>query len=238
LVLRNYIVILFCLALQSCQSGKVDIPQSELRDTLLSEYLQLKLSLNSIEDFDPQHSFLIAYQANDTKYLKEAVKSVGALIQTQFHDPCRRLNLLAIDALGYVEGYRFDYGGAFCSQTVNITVGIRNDSALLSAYLFTLDPIKDSCLTYERFDKPLSPGQWKSIQEALFQADIWGLKRTNGRNGLDGTFLSVTAYLKPVNAFEGGYNRIYRWAPERTSLGTAFKIVLGLSGIKGICFNN
>ena len=62
------------------------------------------------------------------------------------------------------------------------------------------------------------------------KADFWGLKSTNGEQGLDGSTLITTGFTKGSNTYEGKpkYNYVYRWG--YSTLSDPFSFVLKLSG--------
>ena len=236
--MRLYIFF-FLVGLASCNSKINQRMQDEPRDSLLRAYLKLSSSISWVDITDPEHKILVAYNTNDTAYLRQTLNSVqAALVEVREHpDPTSCFKPQPITTYGFNEAYRFQYEAAFCDQTVNITVGERQDSIFMLTYHYRHDYKTDSCLSVVKMEKLLSPKQWEAIQQSIFRADLWGMKFSNGRGGMDGSNLTVTGYEKPRNAFEGHYNKVKRWVAEKSALGESFKLVLDISGIKAPCFH-
>jgi hypothetical protein len=213
--------------------------QVELRDSLVKEYLRILDSTRWVDSLHPQHKLLKAYNSNDTLSLKEAIVTLRAEINesVKYPSPTSCYTPPSIASYGFDEAYRFQYSAAFCDQSVNVTIGIKNDSIFIYSYHYTHNYMTDSCVSVDSLKNVLAIGQWEEVRYSMMRADIWGLKATNGIRGMDGSGLSVIGYQKPINAFEGRYNRVSRWAAEKSALGESFKLVLDLSGIKVRCFH-
>lgn len=238
-VTMRFYVFLFLVLFSSCHLKVDQAGQLEPRDSLMRAYLNLGDSISWTDTTDPRHKLLLAYNKNDTAYIKQTLKSAQeALIETRkYPSPTSCFTPQPINSFDFNEAYRFQYEAAFCDQSVNITVGERHDSIFLLAYHYKHDYKTDSCLSVEKTEKLLSAKQWEAIQFSIFRADLWGMKSYNGISGMDGSSLTVIGYQKPKNAFEGRYNKVGRWAAEKSALGESFKLVLDISRIKVPCFH-
>lgn len=231
--------LLILIVLTSCQQSRPEKVQTELRDSLVTQYLQLLDSAKWADSMSLQHQLLVAYNRNDTSALQSAVQSLKDNIKkiAKYPSPVSCYTPPPITAFGFDEAYRFQYSAAFCDQSTIITIGNRNDSIYIAGYHYTHDYMTDSCVTVDSLKNILTIDQWTKLQTSMYRADIWGLKESNGIYGFDGSSLSVIGYQKPINAFAGRYNRVRRWAAERSALGESFKLVLDLSGIRVKCFH-
>jgi len=230
-------ILIFLFA--GCQNRQQSIRQPELRDSLMSLYLKMGDSIYWADTLDPERKILVAYNHNDTNFLKKAVESAKTAMKessTYKPDPkCPKAP--PINSYGFSEAYQFNYSAAFCDQRLNITVGQKNDSIILIAYHYKYIYNTDSCISLVQSTKVLSNSQWDLIKQSIFRSDFWGLSPRSDRIGLDGSDLRVTGYEAPKNAFEGRYKVVSRWAAERIALGEAFKLVWDYSGVKVPCFH-
>ena len=231
-------LLIFCSIL-SCGVRRTKEVPNEIRDSIVKDYLSLLDSAGLADSLTPFHRILVAYNKNDTAYLLREIGSLREAIteNNKFPDPTSCFKPQSIDKYGFREAFRFQYSAAFCDQSVNITVGERNDSILIYGYHYIHNYMTDSCIFVDSSKTILTRFQWEEIRTRMNRADIWGLKVRNGISGMDGSGLAVIGYQRPINAFEGRYIRISRWAPEKTALGESFKHVLDLSGIKVPCFH-
>ena len=222
-----------------CQNRQRSIRKPELRDSLMSLYLKMADSMYWFDTLDPERKLLIAYNNNDTDFLKKAVKTANAAMKESSNytpDPkCPKAP--PINSYEFSEAYQFNYSAAFCDQVLNITVGQKNDNILLIAYHYKYIYNTDSCISLVQSTKVLSNSQWSLIKQSILRSDFWGLSRRSYKVGVDGSGLSVTGYEAPNNAFEGRYKVVIRWAAERMALGEAFKLVWDYSGVKVPCFH-
>ena len=236
--MNQALTVLLLLALFACGSNNNDSHKISKRDSLVSKFLDITDSLPWTDTVDHQRKLLLAYRNDDTAYLRRTVEEVQDLMK--FRDEFSRRpscpETSGLDITTFEEAYKFEYGTAFCNQGITIIVGERNDSVLLLGYHNKFDYFTDSCLSYTYIEKPLTKAQWEIIQQHTLRADFWGLKPKNDRNGVDGSGLTVTGYQRPVNAFQGRYHKVYRWAAEKMALGELFKNVLDLTQIKSHCF--
>jgi hypothetical protein len=135
-----------------------------------------------------------------------------------------------INTLNFKEAYRFSYDAAFCNRSVSLTIGKKPDTVTLDTYLYEVNDTETECKTISHTTKQLSEQVWDKFISSIDYADFWGLKEDNGRHGMDGSSLRVTGNERPINAFQGRYKAIYRWAAEQTAIGELFKKLLDQSG--------
>ena len=205
----------------------------------MGKFLSITDSLPGIDTIDLDRKLLVAYYQNDTSYLRKSV-DVGQGLLKKRHEMLRYpscIEPVGIDSYSFKEAYSFQYGAAFCDQILNLTVGERNDSIFLLGYHYKMDYLADTCLSFTKIKRLLTIRQWKIIHQSVLRTDFWGLKPRNDRQGTDGSALTVIGYQRPGNAFQGRYNKVYRWSAEEMALGELFKTVLEMSGIKGTCFH-
>ena len=231
--------IIFLIFLFSCrEANRTSDKEIGYRDSLVAEYLALQDSIRWFDTANPMRDFLLAYNKNDTNYLKESIKTVqDAVLRSKMPSPTFCSTPKAINSFGFEEAYRFEYMAAFCDQAINLTVGHRNQTTQITAYHYTFDYLKDSCLSYKIIERTIPKSQWDSISADLKYADLWGLKERIYQVGFDGSSLRVTGFIKPTNEFEGRYTQVSRWSAEKSALGQAFKHVLDISGISVNCFH-
>jgi hypothetical protein len=231
--------IIVALFLIGCRI-KAESPQrTQLRDSLMAQYLKLGDSVYWTDTLNPERKLLVAYNRNDTNFLKEAVETAKAAVKEfsiyRQNPKCPRPP--RVYTYGFSEAYQFSYGAAFCDQGLNITVGERNDSILLIAYHSKYIYNTDSCISQVKTTKILSDKQWDLIKRGIFRSDFWGLSPHNFRVGVDGSDLTVSGYEAPKNSFGGRYTVVPRWGAERMALGEVFKLVWDYSAIKVPCFH-
>ena len=235
--MRFLSLLIFC-AIFSCGVSRTKEVPNEIRDSIVKDYLSLLDSAGLADSLTPFHKILVAYNEDDTAFLIHTIGSLRKAISEsqKFPNLTSCFEPQAINKYGFTEAFRFQYSAAFCDQSINVTVGEKRDSVLIYAYHYTHNYMTDSCVSVDSSKRIITRAQWGEIKTNMDRADIWGLKVRNGISGMDGSSLSVTGYQKPVNAFEGRYTKISRWAAEKTALGGSFKYVLDLSGINVPCF--
>ncbi|RYG27678.1 MAG: hypothetical protein EOO01_41000, partial [Chitinophagaceae bacterium] len=120
----------------SCTENERNYSVSERRDSLVTHYIKLVDSLNSFDSLDSRTRMLLAYMANDTAYMKAVNYDLEeAFDESREHFQARRkIQPPDITTYNFDEAYRFQYSAAFCDQSVDITIGSKNDSVLLSGY--------------------------------------------------------------------------------------------------------
>jgi hypothetical protein len=235
--MKQFFFLLPFLVFFSCNYND-DATKLSSRDSLIARFLTLTDSLPGIDTIDGSRRVLLAFHQNDTSYLRRVVEQVQDLMkyrEEMVRNPsCAEPS--GIESYNFKEAYRFEYAAAFCDQSVNFTVGERNDSFILFGYHYKLVYNLDSCLSSMKIEKMLNGKQWDTIKKSLRIADFWGLKPRNYNSGFDGSSLTVTGYQRPVNAFQGQYSKVYRRSAEETMLGELFKKILEMSGCKATCF--
>jgi hypothetical protein len=209
------------------------------RDSIMTKYFQVIDSLPYSDTLDQDFKLLKAYHTNDTTYLKNAYNDIAKLLKyrNEMFETHICEEPAALNTLNYEEAYRFSYGAAFCDKSVFMTIGKSSDSITLDLYLYELNDKQTECKIINHTTKPLDTKTWDILIYGIDQSDFWGLKEDNGRHGMDGSGLTLTGYERPINAFEGRYKKIYRWAAEEMAIGILFKRLLDLSGTKVDCFH-
>lgn len=205
----------------------------------MSKYFQVLDSLPYSDTLDLRLKLLKAYRNNDTSYLKKRYSEITELLKsrkqiTESHT-CEEPG--AINKLNFEESYRFNYGAAFCDKFVTMTIGKLKDTITLDFYLYEVSNGQTECKTIRHTTKQVDNKVWEELIKGIALSDFWGLKEDNGRFGFDGSSLRVTGYERPINAFEGRYKTIYRWAAEDMAIGQLFKRLLDLSDNKVDCFH-
>ncbi len=235
----HFALISLIVLLIACQTKKGQEVKMEPRDSIIKEYLRLLDSTKWADSLNPQHQLLVAYNHNDTVFLNNLVTSLrkSILNSTKYPLPPPCIEPKAIDKYDFDEAFRFEYSAAFCDQSVNITVGERKDSIFLIGYHNTGNYLSDSCFSVDSVEIQISQNQWQEITRQIKRADFWGLKSSIHTVGFDGSDLIVTGYEKPINAYQGRYHNVIRWAAEETALGEAFYTVWQMSKIKVPCFH-
>lgn len=199
---------------------------------LIKEYITLTDSIFWADSIDQQYKVLVAYHNNDTVYLKKTIDILKLNLEQLKKVKSSCIEFPVITSYNFNQVYQFHYHSAFCDKSVNITVGSRNDSIFMFAFLLTHNRKTDSCLSIERVEKSLSHSQWQTIQRGINYSDFWGLMPDNFNDGLDGSSLYVTGYKD----FPKQYYGVSRWAAEETALGESFIQVFEMSGFKNKCF--
>jgi len=225
----------------SCKNNPSTLTSSQNRDSLMKKYFLAVDSLPYLDSLDLNFRLLKAYYNNDTNFINKSLDEVTKVLKRHRNDTVFSnlfYNQPPLDSLNFKEGYRFNYDAAFCTTAVTITIGKHTDSIIMDIFLF------DESVYTERnwkiinhFTKKLNKKDWDDLIRDLDFADFWALKETNDDLGLDGSNLRVEGYQRPVNAFMGNYQSIYRWTAEETAMGVTFKRLLDLSGIKVECFH-
>lgn len=209
------------------------------RDSIMTKYFQVTDSLPYFDTLDQDFKLLKAYHTGDTALLRKTYDNVAGLLK--YRNEMLESHLceepIALNTLNFEEAYRFSYGAAFCNKSANMTIGKLGDSITLDLYLFEFNDMQTECKTIQHTTKLVDKKIWDTLINGVEQADFWGLKEDNGRHGMDGSGLTVTGYERPINAFEGRYKKIYRWAAEEMTIGVLFKKLLDLSGTKVDCFH-
>ncbi len=235
---RLFILLLLTFIL-GCKNTAKKANLTEDRDSIMSKYFQALDSLPYSDTLDVKLKLLKAYHNNDTYYLKKQYSEIAELLNyrkqiTELHT-CEEP--LPINKLNFEESYRFNYGAAFCDKAVTMTIGKLKDAITLDVYLYEVNNGQTECKTISHTTKQVDNKVWEELIKGIAFSDFWGLKEDNGRYGFDGSSLRVVGYERPINAFQGRYKTIYRWAAEDMAIGQLFKRLLDLSGNKVDCFH-
>src|SRR3954463_6894739 len=151
--MKELALIIALFSLLSCKVKQNSQPEPvPIRDSLISQWVRTMDSLPWTDTFDVRYKLLKAYYKNDTSYLRKSIESVGALLpyrnEMQATLSCQQPQ--SLESYGFREAYRFQYSAAFCDQSVNLTIGNRNDSVYLLCYHYYYDYRTDSCLSVNR----------------------------------------------------------------------------------------
>ena len=187
------------------------------------------------EDFQ----LLKAYYRKDTSYLRRSYNDlIRHLRSWDGFDSTPGCEVPSpIHLLSYEKSFRFSYGAAFCDTSMIMTIGKQKSEIIAETLLYTFDISRTRCVTVKKVRKRLEQQAWDKLQKGIRYADFWGLKGDNDMRGCDGSGLYVLAFEKSVNAFRGRYKVIYRWAAERTAIGTVFKDMMDETGTNVSCFH-
>lgn len=235
---RLFILLILTFIL-GCTDTQKKANLTEDRDSIMSKYFQALDSLPYSDTLDLKLKLLKAYHDNDTHYLKKQYSEIAELLKsrkqiTELHT-CEEP--LPINKLNFEESYRFNYGVAFCDKAVTMTIGKLKDAITLDFYLYEVNNGQTECKTISHTTQQVDNKVWEELIKGIALSDFWGLKEDNGRYGFDGSSLRVVGYERPINAFQGRYKTIYRWAAEDMAIGHLFKRLFDLSGNKVDCFH-
>lgn len=216
----------------SCDRTSESSEKYSLRDTVTKEHLQMLDSSEYTDTTDINYKVLKAYLANDTVFFDRLKMDIAQ--KNKFkkeygnNDSCihqKRLQDLNAD-----EAYRFVYTAAFCDKKLNVTVTRNGDSANLHFILFQDVWLNKECKVLSEYDKKISPKNWQDFSDLMDKADFWGLRSSNGVQGLDGSTLITTGFTRGYRTYEmkSKYNYVYRWG--YSTLSEPFHFALKLSG--------
>ena len=239
LTMSKVLPILFLIALLACSREKTHQSNISYRDTIMKKYFAAIDAMTFSDTSDRDLKFVKAYYESDTAYLNQVLTNAVEMLQYKeeilINQRCE--NPFDLKASNYEEAYRFYYRASFCDTSVNITLGRKNDTLILEAYLFNVDNRQQACKIIKQVKKALSEEHSNKLINGLIYLDFWGMSENNGSFGFDGSSLYVTGYERQKNAFKGNYKKIYRWSSEHTALGHLFKQLIDLSDIKVKCFH-
>ena len=209
------------------------------RDSIMTKYFQVVDSLPYFDTLDQDFRLLKAYHTGDTALLRKTYDNLAGLLKyrNEMLDTHICDEPVALNTLNYEEAYRFSYGAAFCNKTAILTIGKSGDSITVDLYLYEYNDKQTECKILKHTTQLADKKTWNVLKNGIEESDFWGLKKDNGRHGMDGSGLTVTGYERPINAFEGRYKKIYRWAAEEMTIGILFKNLLELSDTKVDCFH-
>jgi hypothetical protein len=235
---RLFILLLLALTL-GCKDSANKTDLTHDRDSIMSKYFQALDSLPYSDTLDLNLKLLRAYHNNDTSYLKKQYSEIAELLKSrkQITESHACEEPVPINKLNFEESYRFNYGAAFCDKVVTMTIGKLKNAITLDFYLYQVNNGQTECKIITHITKQVDNKVWEELIKGIALSDFWGLKEDNGRYGFDGSSLRVIGYERPINAFEGRYKMIYRWAAEHMAIGQLFKRLLDLTGNKVDCFH-
>ena len=216
----------------SCNRKTESSKKYSIRDTVTREHLQLLDSIEYTDTSDINYKVLKAYLANDTAFfgkLKIDIARKNKFKQDYVNnDSC--IHQKSLQDLNADEAYRFVYTAAFCDKKLNVTVTKNGNNANLHFILFQDVWLNKECKIISEYDKKLSPKNWEDFSELMKKADFWGLKSTNGVQGLDGSTLITTGFTKGYTTYEmkPKSSYVYRWG--YSTLSEPFHFALKISG--------
>jgi hypothetical protein len=235
---NTYTLLFVLIVFISCHNKEERATTSTIRDVVAKEHLQRLDSLNYSDTIDINYKVLKAYIANDTSFFKK--------LHTNFEQERKRRQQLEVDdscvhqssleKLNVDEAYRFVYTAAFCDYKLNVTISKIAGGANIHFIILKDVWLNDTCKIINEYDKKITAKDWEDFSQLMKEADFWGLKSSNGVQGLDGSTLITTGFSTGYNTYEGKpkYNYVYRWG--YSTLDNAFTFVLKLSGNTQGCF--
>ena len=145
------------------------------------------------------------------------------------------IHLKNLKELNCDRAYRFIYHSAFCYDPIVATITKKQDSINLHFLVYHLKHDTTPCRVITEFNRRLTSDNWDNFYNNLENADIWGLKRENGRRGVDGSTLTFMAYENEAYVRNNPRHcYIHRWV--YSSLNETFDYVLKISGNKTGCY--
>ena len=223
----------------SCKENQNKIQIVSIKDTVLKEHFLMIDSLPYYDTNDFDYQILRAYYNNDSVFFKKLQADITYKRNNKgmldFMDTCIHQQLLK--DLKTDEAYRFIYSAAFCPYKLNVTITktINKYNLHFIIYQFRWDTA--DCRIINEYDRSLTESNWKQIDEALDNADFWGLKEDNGVHGLDGSTLQIDGYIKGDSNYlrSSKSHSISRWSPGPTAIFNPFTLVLKFSGNRQGC---
>jgi hypothetical protein len=238
--MRHIIYILpFILTIAiSCNNKKENSKTNTIRDIVAKEHLQKFDSSSYLDTADINYKVLKAYIADDTSFFKKLHTDIEQehkrRQQWEANDSC--VHQPSLQELNVDEVYRFVYTAAFCDYKLNVTISKNGERANIHFIILKDVWLNDTCKIINEYDKGITAKDWENFSQLMAKADFWGLKGTNGRQGLDGSTLVTTGFTTGYNTYERKpkYNYVYRWG--YSTLDDPFTFVLKLSGNTQGCF--
>jgi hypothetical protein len=227
-----FIILALLTLIVSCDRTNESLKKYSLRDTVAKEHLQLLDSLEYTDTTDINYKVLKAYLLNDTAFFSKLKVDIAqkSKIKLDYKNNDSCIHQKPLQDLNADEAYRFIYTAAFCDKKINVTMTRNGDSANIHFILFQDVWLNKECKVISEYDKKISPKNWQDFSELIDKADFWGLKSTNGRQGLDGSTLITTGFTKGYRTYEmkPKHNYVYRWG--YSTLSDPFHFILKLSG--------
>ena len=208
-------ILFLTLFICSCKQ-KPNTQVSSTKDTILKSFFNIVDTLPYYDTTNLDYKFLKAYKENDTLNLK----SITEYMQARSVKPWmnRYLKPMAVnkefDTLKADEAYRFVYESSFCPYFTVASIIQRGKKITVKAIVYenasALNP--NPCTIAQQNEISIDSISWVKFQDAILNADFWGLKEDNGYHGCDGNSLDVLGYQKSTE-YEGGAKRSYvtRW---------------------------
>lgn len=193
------------------------------------------IAIDSFPRFDTlgqDFKLLKAYHRNDTLYLRKSYQELIASLRTwdnaKTTTTCESPRPMRL--LEYDEAYRFMYMQSFCDTMLFLTLGRWESEYEFEVMLEVYDSA--GCRTIKQLKQKLERRIWDQLIAGLHYADYWGMESVNGHQSLDGSALYVLGFQKRTNK----QKVIYRWAAERTAIGTVFKDAMNATAANVSCF--
>jgi hypothetical protein len=221
----------------SCERADNGLKTYSLRDAVTKEHLQSLDSLEYADTTDINYKVLKAYLANDTAFFSKLKSDIDKINKNKqrYKDNDSCIHQKPLQQLNADEAYRFVYTASFCDKKLNVTVTRNAGSANIHFILYQDVWLHDECKVISEYDKKISAKNWKDFSQIMDKSDFWGLKSTNGRDGLDGSTLIVTGFTNGYGTHEikPKYSYVYRWG--YSTLSEPFEFILKLSGNRQGC---
>ena len=209
------------LALFSCRSGPtaLRVPATESwKDSILKRHLAVAGQVPFYDTTNVDFKMMRAYEANDSAGLTKMEANFESRVDTytrnrHFIDSCTKQT--PIDKLNGLEAYRFDYSGGLCPYSTSLTIVRYADSIRVNTLVYQMS--WDGSNQYKQLAQytiRLDSLRWADFRERLEEADFWGLKPDNDKNGLDGFSLHVSGFKDAYDREPAKYGYVYRWCPH------------------------
>jgi hypothetical protein len=93
--LMKLLILIIPIAFISCRTHNTQNIQTELRDSLIRQYLAFVDSIGWVDSLTAQHRLLVAYNINDTVFIKKEIQTIQTAIREnkKFLTPHRALYL-------------------------------------------------------------------------------------------------------------------------------------------------
>ncbi len=225
---RYLILILLIISLFSCTEESSNA-KTALKDSVLKTHLLEVDSLDFYDTTDINYKLIKAYYNNDTLSLKKIAESIYSnkrfKKQWEFSDSCVHLTKLKDSKADSI--YRFIYSQAFSPYETNLTVSKTGDTARIHLVVYQTSRDTIPCEIIDEFDKILSIKEWNEFDASLSSADFWGLKDDNGIHGVDGSDLTIYAFIKGDNSnwHPRKTQKVTRWSPYNLPINDCYELL-------------
>ena len=216
----------------SCNNRADNSIKYSLRDSVTKKHLEWVDSSTYSDTTDINYKVLKAYLANDTFFFKklnaDIEKERKKKQRYEINDSC--IHQATLQALNADEAYRFVYTAVFCQYKLNVTISKTGNTSNIHYIILQDVWLNNICKVINEYDKKITEKDWENFSQLMEKADFWGLKSTNGVQGLDGSTLNTTGFTKGYRTSESNpkYNYVHRWG--YSTLSAPFSFVLKLSG--------